>query len=262
MKNTIKIRPDAKCRIIFSSLAFAVIYLISANVTMAAVSTCPNMGNKPFPNGQDSYDIHMDHVTYKGPFPSDSTDSRASLEDGQWKVRLRGYLYYKKSSTGDVENAKVLIFNHGSVAPRPEPCDIVKNFVNAGYVVFAPLRRGHFSKFSEKDSWFEIRSTGLHLDTYFQLCMRSYPEAVNAGRPHLYQGSSDCRLDTRFGRNYDKNAVETDYLRRQRADIREQIEYIKNRTAIGTGGEGKLAEPEPHHSSRTFLWRLGGDLCQ
>ena len=229
--------------LIFASFVFAMLYLASANIAMADVSTCSNVGTKPWPHGNQSYEIEMDRVRYLGPINSSSTNSRASLENGQYSVNLRGWLYYKRSK-GDVKNAKVLIYNHGHEEERGEPCQIVKYFVEEGYVVFAPLRRGHSAKPSTKDGWQPLVSTGIHLDRYEDLCLRSYPVPSDWDRPHLYIGSADCRLDLLFGGQFNRNAIGNDYLYRQRSDIEAQIDYIKGRSAIGTGGTGKLADPD------------------
>jgi hypothetical protein len=223
---------------------FAILYLAAANTAMADVSTCSNVGTKPWPHGNQSYAIEMDRVKYLGPINSSSTNSRASLENGQYSINLRGWLYYKRSARNEVKNAKVLIYNHGHEGERGEPCQIVKYFVDEGYVVFAPLRRGHSAKPSTKDGWQPLVSTGIHLDRYEDLCLRSYPVPSDWDRPHLYSGSTDCRMDTLFGGQFNRNAIGNDYLYRQRTDIEDQIDYIKDRTAIGTGGTGKLADPD------------------
>ena len=227
----------------FVHLALAVFLLATASVAKADISTCANIGSKPWPNGDQSYSIHMDHVTYKGPFTSDSTDSRASKEGGVYKVRLRGWLYYKPDSSGIVKNSKVVIYNHGSEAGRGEPCALVRYFVDNGYVVFAPLRRGHFANPPDPEipDWFEIHSTGIHTENYVTKCLRSQQQASNGDRPHLYRGSSYCRGDSLFLGTYEENAVEVDYVRRQHIDIRDQIDFMIRRGAIGT--TGKLADP-------------------
>jgi hypothetical protein len=233
--------------VIFTAFAFAMLYLASAHITMASVSTCSNVGDRPAtpdnPN-PGSYAIEMDRVKYLGPVNSSSTNSRASVENGQYSINLRGWLYYKRSAAGEVKNSKVLIYNHGHEEERGEPCQIVKYFVDEGYVVFAPLRRGHSAKPSDKDGWQPLVSTGIHLDRYEDLCLRSYPVPAGWDRPHLNRNSSDCRLDALFGGQFNRNAIGIDYLYRQRTDIRDQIEYIKDRSGIGTGGTGKLADPD------------------
>ncbi len=107
----------------------------------------------------------MKRVTYLGPFNSTSTDLRANAEDpnnpASNNVELKGWLYYP--SGNNVANRPVVIFNHGHAQERPEPCAVAKYFIRQGFVVFAPLRRGHNSKSNPT-----FRSTGVHIDYFYE----------------------------------------------------------------------------------------------
>lgn len=219
----------------FITAVLSVLYFVSANSTRAAVSACESRGD--WPDG-----VEMERVVYLGPFNSTATDSRAS--GSNHVVTLRGWLYYKRSAAGTVKNSKVLVFNHGFEQERPEPCSLVTYFINNGYVVFAPLRRGHVAKAPDPvpAGWRSLMSTGIHITPYKSKCVRSQEQANSSDLPHLFCNSVFCRQDVPCGATYKDNAVETDYLSKQRDDIREQFRYIIERGAIGT--EGKLADPE------------------
>lgn len=209
-------------RVTLATLALAILYLALPNTAMADVSTCTNVGNKPWPRGNESYAIEMDRVKYLGRIASSSTDSQASRENGQYSINLCGWLYYKRSAAGEVKNSKVVTYNHGHYDARTEPCAIVKYFVEQGYVVFAPLRRGHFASASAKDGWQPLVSTGMNLDRYVDLCLRSYPVPSTWDRPHLNRASSDCRIlvitdfTASFGGKVNTNArvslLQTDFI--------------------------------------------------
>ncbi|HEY7783437.1 MAG TPA: hypothetical protein VIB00_01850, partial [Pyrinomonadaceae bacterium] len=202
------------------------IVVAASTSTRADVSACSNMAG-----------IAMERVTYQHFFTS-STDPRAEAGDSQHEVKLRGWLYY--DATNFVENAPVLIYNHGHNQDRIEPCAIAKYFVNLGYVVFAPLRRGHSGVTGS-----QIKSTGIHTDTYVNKCMRSQESAIaqGGGFQHLFCGSVFCRQDVACSHPQRANAIELFYIRNQVEDVDAQIEYIKSRAAINRT-DGKLADPK------------------
>jgi hypothetical protein len=90
---------------------------------------------------------------------------RASQDDGSYYVRLRVWLYYD-ADKAEIKNTPVLIYNHGHDRVRGEVCAIAKYFVKHGYVVFAPLRRGHCGYEGS-----QIKSTGVYIDDYVAACI-------------------------------------------------------------------------------------------
>jgi len=168
--------------------------------------------------------IHMRRVTYLGPFSSIAGDRRADPGDPSHTVELRGWLYFKEGVLN--RDRPVVVFNHGHEKTRSEPCAIAKFFVNRGFVVFAPLRRGH-----EGQSGSSIRSTGVHTDDYVSACLLS--------------GTCSCsRCDGHAA--CPENALEVDYIRQQYLDVWYQLLYIKGQDAIAadlSAASGRLADP-------------------
>lgn len=217
------------------AITVSTILVALAATASAAVSTCSGVG--------DGQPIEMIRVVYFGPANLTATDSRANPNSPSHIAALRGWLYYKRAADGTVKDSKVVIFNHGSERERPEPCTTAKNFVNAGYVFFAPLRRGHVAAVPDEPpaGWLPLTSTGVYLSDYQTKCMRTASQSAGADLPHLFCSSAFCRPEVPCTDPNKNNAVEVDYLYRQRTDIRQQIEYIKELPAIGTSG--KLANP-------------------
>ena len=141
-------------------------------------------------------------------------------------------LYY---ASGTVKDAPVIIYNHGHDEDRGEPTAIAEYFVNRGFVVFAPLRRGHLYEPG-------FSSTGVHTDKYVNKCMRSQTAAQNGDLSYLFCGSVFCRQNVPCASPDRDNALEVEYMRMQTDDVRDQINYIKNHPAINTSG--KIADPK------------------
>ena len=180
--------------------------------------------------------IHMRRVTYLGPFSGSTTDLRADFLDVDHKVQLRGWLYFAEDKL--IKNDRVLIYDHGHEEVRTEPCAIAKYFVRRGFVVFAPLRRGHRGKEGS-----EIRSTGVHTDDYVNYC-----QIDGCNDPRC--SAADCST----------NALQVSYMRDQRADVQDQLDYILAHAAINKDGDpagGKLANP---HQVAILGHSFGGSL--
>lgn len=187
-------------------------------------------------------------VTYVS-LVANALDARVDPGDSSNVVRLRGTLHYRRNVIDStLRNKPVLIFNHGHEQKRGEACAIVEYFTEKGWVVFTPLRRGHFIEVDGPN----VRSTGIYIDSYVTYCSRSQTEAENApapSLPHLYRGSGFCRpgapTDDPAVR---RSAVELDYLRQQRIDVRDAIAYVKSLPAITTNEipnpSWKLADPK------------------
>lgn len=173
-------------------------------------------------DSKDWSGIVYKQVIYEGPRTVSPSDLRAN-SDGL--LRLKGWLYYK---TGSVKNAPVIVYNHGHDEERSEPCAIARFFVNRGFVVFAPLRRGHHARTPspEPPHWNQIFSTGVHTDDYVQECL-----------------ATACLDQVRcnFVPFCDEQQLEVDYMRRQVIDVRDQLAFIKAYPAVG--GSGKIADP-------------------
>jgi pimeloyl-ACP methyl ester carboxylesterase len=174
-------------------------------------------------NAADWSGIVYKQVTYEGPVTTSPADLRANSNG---VVRLRGWLYHEAGK--DIVNARVLIYNHGHDQERGEPCAIARFFVKRGFVVFAPLRRGHVAKTpgEEPPNWNRIASTGMFTDDYVQFCSATncIHFACNAA-----PGCSG-------------NELQVDYIRQQVIDVADQIQFIKAEPAVGTSG--KLADPQ------------------
>jgi dienelactone hydrolase len=106
-------------------------------------------------------------------------------------IDLRGWLYYEQGKK--IMDAPLIVYNHGHNQERSQPCAIVRFFVKQGYVVFAPLRRGHTSSTAS--------STGTYLDDYVDQC-------------------KNCNQTER-------NKREVDYTKIQRQDVESAINYMK-----------------------------------
>lgn len=176
---------------------------------------------------------------------TNSLDSRVDPGNDNHLVRLRGTLHYRRTIFETLRNKPVLIFNHGHEQGRGEACAIVEYFTEKGWVVFTPLRRGHFLNSDATE-----RSTGIYIDDFVRYCSRSVSEAEDPDEPHslthLYRSSGFCRPNAPTDdADALRSAVELFYLRQQRIDVRDAITYIKSLGAIS--GEfattGKLADP-------------------
>ncbi|HEV8366545.1 MAG TPA: alpha/beta fold hydrolase [Pyrinomonadaceae bacterium] len=188
---------------LFTSGAFALVYF-AAHISAAA--SC-------FPSTST---IVMEEVSYVPTTVTNNNDPRASYGI----VHLTGWLYYRIPSGGTVKNAPVLIYNHGHDAERSQPCEIARYFVNQGFVVFAPLRRGHFGD--------GLASTGIHTDEYVADCLSS-----GQCPPCNLLDPNTCIA----------NAYAIDYLRQQYVDVRDAISYVRSHAPIGKGTKGKMADP-------------------
>ena len=187
-------------------------------------------------------DIKVREVRYfpiNGTLITNALDTRSDGSNG-FEVRLEGKIHYVRAAGSVLKNRPVLIFNHGHEQNRGEVCGTVRFFTDRDWVVFIPLRRGHtLDKNDDGDTGDsgEISSTGIHIDQYVNYCMRTFAEAVTSFRPQLYcTAPNTCRPDVPCASNNKRNAVETDYLNQQRADIGEQIAFIKTVRAITDPG--------------------------
>jgi len=109
--------------------------------------------DKDKPKWKPSCDIdaRAELVSYfQKTFPADSSDLRCNPDEPGCEANLKGYLYVPK----DAKKGKhpVMIWNHGSDQarlPNGEPnferdsCEKARLFVEKGFVVLAPERRGH-----------------------------------------------------------------------------------------------------------------------
>ena len=189
------------------------------------------------PCDDDITTFRVQYFPLSGTLVTNAQDSRASSESHI--VRLEGSLHFRRESGQTLRDRPVLIFNHGHERQRGEACAIVRFFTGKGWIVFVPLRRGHVL-----DD--DVRSTGLHIDRYVDLCMRSFMQAQQSGeRTHLYCGSSYCRPDVPCGSAFKRNAVETGYLNEQRIDVRDQIAFVKTLQAITDGEPGNMKLVDP-----------------
>lgn len=191
------------CKTLFISLAFAFSYF-AANISAAANCFGP------------SSTIVTEEVSYVPISNSFTGDPRSNNSI----VHLMGWLYYRIPKSGTLKNAPTLIYNHGHDQERGQPCEIARYFVNHGFVVFAPLRRGHFGE--------GIGSTGIHTDEYVSQCVLSGQCA-----PCNPLDPITCI----------ENAYAIDYLRQQWVDVRDAINYIRGRSSIGRTNS-KLADAD------------------
>jgi len=205
-------------------VGFAVLYFGTPREARADVSSCDNFTG-----------IHMRRVTYYENLNPSANDLRAGYVNDEWVVRLKGWLYYEQGKRQ--KNQKVIIYNHGHNDTRSEPCAFAKYFVEKGFVVFAPLRRGHSAKTPSPvpDDWQKISSTGVFTDDYVNNCLTFGNCNCNVCGVPLPTGI--CTY----------NRYEVDYIRQQVVDVREQLRYIKDHAAIDSDGSsisGKLANPD------------------
>ena len=197
--------------------------------------------------------VTTQRVTYmpvSGYLYTNELDSRTNPNDTDHEVRLVGSLHFKRIGTETIKNRPVLIYNHGHEQKRGEACAIVSYFVGQKWVVFTPLRRGHFLDINDNDDPSDdIRSTGIYIDNYISFCSRSFVEARDdpdfPTLKHLYCGSGFCRPGHPCDADNWRSGTELAYLREQRFDIRDQIAYIKSLPAFSTeviGHTWKLAD--------------------
>lgn len=187
-------------------------------------------------------------VTYlpiSGELRTNALDHRTDPYDPYHVVKLQGTLHYP---AGDpLKNRPALIFNHGHEQERTEACEIVRFFTGKGWVVFTPLRRGHF--IPGTDDRAGIRSTGIYVDDFVNFCSRSLAEAEATDPPlwiHLYRGSAFCRPGAPTDTAERRSAVELFYLREQKIDVRDAITYLKSLAPVASGvvnRNWKLVDP-------------------
>jgi dienelactone hydrolase len=170
----------------------------------------------------DMFEVRYYHATFQ------EQDYKCDADDpAPCDVSLRGWLYM--ADDVDVSNAKAIIYNHGHDKERGEPCAVVEEFVGKGYVVFAPLRRGHEAKDGS------IRSTGVHIDDFVEAQCGSACDVLNCTGVF-------CDAEEEL-----QGAYQVDYLDNQVFEIREQIEWLakrRNQLASGGLGSGKLVDPD------------------
>lgn len=164
------------------------------------------------------------YETYLAVSPASSRDTRASevvirlppplngtISQG-WQIRLNGFLFMPAIPAG--ETRPVIVYNHGHGGTSP-PCAIVDNFVNRGFIVFAPMRRGAGNP--DTRTYFDdgtFKSTGLYLDLYG----KAVADALCA------TGCTQELWDERY------DAARTAYLESEaRSDIAEAIRWVKTR---------------------------------
>lgn len=221
-----------------SSMILLYLTICLSVVSAAAYEPCP-----------DDRTLVSQKVTYlpiTGTLNTNSLDPRADV--AEWEVKLRGTIHFKFSGRENyIRNRPVLIYNHGHEQKREEVCNLIKVFTDNKYVVFMPLRRGHYLEVDGVDGFTpdggDIRSTGIYIDNYVILCGRTQAEAEDSTRPLLYINSGFCRPDQPLGSEHRDSGVEMRYLNSQHIDIRDQIAYIKSLAAYSTEPvKGKLAD--------------------
>ncbi|HEY0461438.1 MAG TPA: alpha/beta hydrolase [Pyrinomonadaceae bacterium] len=205
-------------------VSFAVLYFGAVQEARADVSSCSSFSG-----------IQMKRVTYYENLSPPANDLRASIDGNKPVIRLKGWLYFADGEMN--KNKPVIIYNHGHSDTRNEPCRLAKYFVEQGFVVFAPLRRGHSANTpSPKPAdWQPISSTGVFTDDYVKNCLISGKCSCNVCGIEL--PASGCK----------SNRYEVDYIRQQVSDVRQQINYIKDHDAINSSGKnttGKLVNPD------------------
>jgi hypothetical protein len=177
--------------------------------------------------------LRMRRVIYYQDFNPAAGDKRASLIGERSIVSLQGWLYYKNGEAN--QKKPVVIYNHGHNRERGEPCAIAKYFVSKGFIVFAPLRRGHVTDTGSEPSTAWIQSTGVHIDDYVSQCQRD--------------GNCGCYLHGVWYEHCElRTYIELGYLRDQVPDVREAAHFIKDHASIDASGRndssGKLADPD------------------
>lgn len=220
------------------SLIFAIVLTIFLSTVSVSAQDVINLPCSP---------VNTVRVTYypiSGTVHTNALDSRTDPGDSTHEVKLRGSLHYRLEPGETLKNRPVLIFNHGHEQKRGEACTIVRYFTEKGWIVFAPLRRGHFIDMNGDDDGndpVDIRSTGVHVDTFVDKCMRTQSVAEDSGfLTHLYRQSGFCRPQAAQYPYYD-SAVELFYLNQQNIDVRDQIAFVKSLLAI---------TPEPRFRTR------------
>jgi hypothetical protein len=82
-----------------------------------------------------------------------------SLGDASDPCSLSGWLYWPAYEPG-VTKLPAIVYNHEHDVAVNEPCAVADYFTRRGFVVFAPLRRGH------RDAGNAFRNTGQFIDDY------------------------------------------------------------------------------------------------
>jgi dienelactone hydrolase len=122
---------------------------LMVSAQLCAQTTC---NDEPFKDGS----IQVATVAYYKPYPVPAGDPQCSSDNKT--CHLSGWLYYPKQELRDAKPRPAIVYNHGHNQQRGEPCAIVKYFTGGlGYIVFAPLRRGHTGP--------GIQNTGTYIDT-------------------------------------------------------------------------------------------------
>jgi len=201
--------------------------LLAAGLTSAQSSFCSGVEGR-----RETY------LPISGTLRTNIFDSRANPNSDNHEVQLRGTLHYRRAAGEVLKNRPVLIFNHGHEQKRGEACTIVEYFTAQGWVVFTPLRRGHYIDVNDDgdgDDTVDIRSTGIYIDDFVDKCSRSQTEAEDDHYlTHLYRGSGFCRPGAPTDPVERRSAVELAYLSEQRIDVRDAITYLKALPAIST----------------------------
>jgi pimeloyl-ACP methyl ester carboxylesterase len=145
-------------------------------------------------------------VAYVDSAPAGKDDSMCDAD----RCRLYGWLYLPKGS----DRLPVLVYNHGHEQERGEPCGLARYFTDAGFALFAPLRRGHIDRGSGR------RNTGIHVDEWATKVTGITAEQADANPVSggLYE------------------IARVDYLRDQHVrDVRRALAFV--------GGEGPVKMP-------------------
>jgi hypothetical protein len=174
--------------------------------------------------GLEELGIRMERVSYVPYRTANSSNLRASCTSGNncW-IHMRGWLYYQDPVLhGAVKSKKTLIYNHGHNQERTEPCAVVKYFVGEGWVVFAPLRRGHSSATPNPipANWEYINSTGVYIDDWVANCGHRDPVSGSCGKTD--------------------EELQGQYMHRQVNEVEDQLAFVRELPAIG--GTGRLAD--------------------